>query len=153
MRVIETVNRVDRMERWVFMVLLSIFIFRVFAQIIQHFFDSSYLPPFDAWDSGILPYWLLVTIQMFLISILTRITINIAKRRVVPSPKRGKIYLVAGTAYFIVMLIRLIGGFTFASHSTWFNAWLPTIVHLDLALWLVLLGKYHYQEKIVGRFA
>ena len=41
--------------RWLW-ILLGLFCFRVCAQLFQCFFETAFLPPFAAWQSGLLPY-------------------------------------------------------------------------------------------------
>lgn len=47
----------------------------------------------------------------------------------------------------MAMLIRLIGGFTFATHHYWFTAFIPTMFHLVLASFMLLVGYYHLHYK------
>jgi hypothetical protein len=60
-------------------------------------------------------------------------------------PRRsiGIALLVAGAAYFAFMLFRLVGGLTFLQHLAWFQAMLPTLFHLVLAAFLLVLADFH----------
>src|SRR5271156_273305 len=47
---------------------LSIFVVRVIGQIEVVLLSPSWLPPFRAWESGLIPYALLLPIQILLIA-------------------------------------------------------------------------------------
>ena len=128
-----------------FLVLLLLFCFRVVAQFIQAFYPVDFLPPFEAWQSGALPYWLLVVFQFIIILVCINVVIRFARGKATPSYKAGRIYLALGGVYFSVMLFRLVVGLTFATDHNWFGARIPTVFHLVLASFLLLLGRFHYK--------
>jgi len=117
-----------------FLILLLLFTFRVLAQLIQYFFNSNMLPPFEAWHSGVLPYWFLLISQFVIIAALFTITLNFAFGKVTARPKIANIYLVFGCIYFSIMLFRLVGSVTFANEISWFNANISTFFHFVLSI-------------------
>ena len=48
--------------------LLAAFVLRVLAQLMQAFSDLPWLPPFEAWAAGGLPYPVLVAVQVVIIA-------------------------------------------------------------------------------------
>ncbi len=122
--------------------LLGLFCFRVFAQLIQSNFSIDFLPAFEAWHSGALPYHYLVMAQILIIFLYGYICIRFTNRKVVPNKKLGNIFLYAGLVYGIFMLGRLLIG-VFMSSSAWFHAYLPIFFHFVLAAFLVVVGMFH----------
>ena len=133
--------------------LLAVFIFRVIAQLIQAIYPVSFLPPFDAWQSGALPYSVLLAFQLVIIVICGWIIWKFHTGPVRPSPRVAAIYLTLGGIYFTVMLFRLVAGFRFAADHPWVGAHIPTFFHLVLASLLLTVGFYHSPntDKIVAR--
>jgi len=84
--------------------LLGLFVFRVIAQLIQAVYPISYLPPFDAWQSGALPYPLLVAFQFVIIFFCLRVIMKIRNNSTERSDKAARIYLTLGGVYLAVML-------------------------------------------------
>ena len=125
--------------------LLLIFCFRVGAQLIQLVFPLSFLPPFEAWHSGALPYWLLVVFQVVIILVFSGFVFRFYEGKESPARKLGIIYLSVGIPYFCIMIFRLAAGITFASDHIWFSAIIPTLFHLPLASFIILIGHFHYR--------
>ena len=127
------------------MLFLSLFCFRVGAQLLQRFYPVPFLPAFEDWHSGALPYWALVIFQIIIIAICFRITCQITTGTVEPNYRIGKLSLLFGIIYFSIMLFRLVAGLTFAPDHAWLGAKLPTLFHLVLASFLLVLGHFHFK--------
>jgi phosphatidylglycerophosphate synthase len=124
--------------------LLLLFCFRVLAQLIQAWYSVTFLPPFEAWESGALPYWLLVLSQTVVIVVCIRVIWRMHKGLTIPSSARGKVLLILGSVYFSLMCVRLIIGLTVATDHFWFGAKLPTAFHFVLAGFVLVYGRYHH---------
>ncbi len=122
--------------------LLGLFCFRVVAQLIQSNFSIDFLPAFEAWHSGALPYHYLVITQIFIIFLYSYICIRFTSRKVVPNRKLGNIFLYSGLIYAVAMLARLLIG-VFGISSAWFHAYLPIFFHFVLAAFLIVVGLFH----------
>jgi len=123
----------------------TLFIFRVGAQLVQQYSPVDFLPSFERWYSGALAYhWLLLS-QLIIIIILTMTLKRFYAAKVSANPQWGKILIGVGTLYFCSMLLRLIAGLTFAQHHSWWGATLPAIFHMVLAIFILLVGLFHYQ--------
>ena len=124
-------------------VLLLLFCFRVGAQLIQAWSPVDVLPPFDAWASGAVPYWLLCVSQGLIIFVCVRVILRLCVGAVVPSAKLGRVILLLGGMYFGLMCLRLIIGSTIMPDHVWFGAKLPALFHLVLASFVLLYGRFH----------
>jgi len=148
MRIIVEGKQIIKYPRYsvVLIALLSIFCFRVFSQLLQKFYPVGFLPPFEDWQSGAVPYWLLVVAQFLIILVCLIVILKISLGRVIPRNRTGKICLFLGAIYLMVMLFRLIVGLTIAPEHSWFGARIPTFFHTVLASFLVTVGVFHYQH-------
>ncbi len=123
--------------------LTVLFGFRVVAQLVQAWQPVEFLPSFEAWHSGTLPYGWLMGTQFLILAMCLRIVWRLVHGTVVPSSRRGHLLLVFGSIYFGGMCIRLFLGTTVASEHEWFGATLPTVFHLVLGSFVILYGRFH----------
>ena len=124
--------------------LTVLFSFRVVAQLVQTWHPVEFLPPFNTWHSGALPYGWLVGVQIVIIAVCLRIVWCLKKGTITPSRSKGKILFTLGSVYLITMCIRLMVGLTVASDHYWFGATLPTVFHLVLASFLIVYSRFHF---------
>jgi hypothetical protein len=123
-----------------------LFLFRVIAQLIQKFYPQPFLPPFEAWYSGALAYQWLLTSQILIIAVMIWVLVGFVKNRVNAWRKLGLWLLALGSIYFIVMLLRLIAGYTFATGHPWLGAPIPAFFHIVLAAFVLIVGHFHYKN-------
>ena len=133
---------------WLF---LALFIVRVIAQPIALLTSASFLPPFESWHSGVLPYPALVAAQILIIAWLARTAWRFSRGEVTPRHRLGVWMLVFGGVYFATMLVRLVLGVTVLSTNRWFSSILPTIFHLVLASYLLVCGHFHFLHGAIAR--
>jgi uncharacterized protein len=136
--------------KWLWLFLL-LFIVRVIAQPIALLTSAPFLPPFESWHSGVLPYPALVVAQLLIIAWFARTAWRFSREEVVPSYRLGSWMLVFGGVYFATMLVRLVLGLTVLSNNRWFSSILPTIFHLVLASYLLVYGHFHFLHGAIGR--
>jgi len=127
-------------------VLLSLFVFRVGAQLLVLNFDIALLPSFDAWHSALLPYPLLVAVQLAIIALCGSLCMRMYHNTITPQRKLGKTLLVLGSLYFATMLLRLSLGLTLLATHSWFSHYLPTFFHFVLAGFVLVLGHFHFTQ-------
>lgn len=136
--------------RWLW-ALLGAFLARVLAQPLSLIVDWPALPPFDAWQSGALPYrWLLLS-QIAIAGWMARAAWRVASGTVRPSPPRGRRVGAAAAVYGLIMSARLVLGLTVQRGHWWFDAPLPTLFHLVLATYLGVYAHYHLLRAPVAR--
>ena len=136
-------RRISQPYGWLLLGLLLLFFFRVVAQLIQAYSPVTVLPPFETWQSGALPYPVLVLFQLIILAACGRVVWSFRSGTVVPSGKKGRLLLIVGSIYFIVMGLRLLIGLTVAPDHYWFGAIVPTLFHLVLACFLLVSGSFH----------
>jgi hypothetical protein len=124
--------------------LLAVFAFRVAAQPAALVFKDSLLPPFESWQSGVMPYGVLLASQLLILAALGWGSWRFTAGDVVPRRRLGVAALTFGGLYFGTMALRLILGLTLFSDQRWFASRVPTLFHLVLAAFVMLFGHFHY---------
>ena len=124
------------------LVLFAVFVLRVLAQLVQSLYPVPFLPSFEAWHGGVLPYPLLVLAQAVIVVVLTTVLWRVRSDAIVPSQWKYRGCFTLGGLYFSFMALRLIGGLTFLSDNPWFSKSLPAFFHVVLATFILLFGRY-----------
>lgn len=119
--------------------LTALFAIRVAAQPLA--LIISQLPNFDTWHGGVLPYPVLLAFQLAILAAMVATNRACTRDRLAPKPQLARTLTVLGGIYFAGMLIRLILGQTLNPAPAWFDHPLPTVFHLVLAIWLLLLAR------------
>ena len=127
-------------------ILLGFFCFRVSAQLIQCFAPVPWLPPFEAWQSGLVPYLSLVLGQMVFIAVYGRTALAFWQGRIVPRWRTGRLLLILGSLYALAMVIRYIVRMSLFPAERWAGGCLPIFFHLILASFLLVWGLYHIRH-------
>lgn len=130
--------------------LLLLFVFRVLAQLLQAIAPVDVLPEFHQWQGSGIPYPLLLVVQLFIIAVAARIIHGIQAGTMKPQIHTGRILLVIGVMYFVVMLARLLLGLTLLTTVSWFAKLIPAFFHLVLACMVLLVGHYHFSTGRQG---
>jgi hypothetical protein len=125
-------------------VLLAAFVLRVLAQLMQTLSNVPWLPPFEAWAAGGLPYPVLVAVQVIVVAAAVEVIRKLARGDVRPQRNWAIWLLGLGAVYFVAMAFRLAAGLTFLAGSAWFAASLPAVFHLVLAGIVLTVGHYHW---------
>lgn len=126
-------------------ILVALFVCRVLVQLVQYVVDVDALPEFERWQSGALPYGVLVVLQLLIVAgQATVVRAAVTRRRLLPDRLRLPM-TVAAAAYFVGMVLRLISGLTFAAGDAWLDAKLPTLFHLVLATFLFVWVRLETQ--------
>jgi hypothetical protein len=101
-------------------ILLALFIVRVAGQLLVVLFAPGWLPPMDAWYSGLLPYPLLLPAQIVIIALMVWMIVR-------PPPARRAPILIFATIYALAMIVRYA---ILRTHE------IPVFFHLVLAAFL-----------------
>ncbi len=125
--------------------LFGLFCLRVIAQLVVYTVDVSFLPPFEAWHSGTMPYGLLAFFQIVILFFMSKTALGFFRKQVRPSKRMGVLISIIGSIYFLAMVLRMTLGLTVYTKSRWFSNYLSTAFHYVLALYLIILGWYHYK--------
>jgi hypothetical protein len=124
--------------------LTLLFGLRILAQPLSQIVPA--LPGFDAWHGGVLPYPALLLSQLTIAATMVIVNLMLARGMLVPRPRLGRWLTWVGSLYFAGMLLRLVLGQTLYSGSPWLDRPLPSLFHLVLAAWLLLLARYHVRH-------
>lgn len=129
-------------------ILLGLFLLRVLAQGFVMSGKAPYLPPPEAWQSGLLPYPALLASQLLILAVFTKAAVDLTRGAgffAVPRPGFGKFLLWFGVLYFALMLLRFLmwlpaGGY-------WKGGIIPIVFHWVLAAFILTAGRYHFTGK------
>ena len=126
-------------------VLVLLFCFRVAAQIVVYFFDVPFLPSFAHWHSDSIPYGALVVAQLFIIKVMIHVALRFTRGKIVANRHLGSGLIILGGLYFSFMVVRLMIGFADLSDHDWWDQPIPAVFHLVLALFVIVVGQFHYR--------
>lgn len=127
--------------------LVGVFGLRVTAQLAVAGGMLRFLPPFEAWHGGLLPYPALLFAQFAILTVCLYVAIGIWRGSARRCTRRGRRLLCLGGTYFAFMLARLVLGATLLTDSPWWNAPIPSVFHLVLAAFLIVVGHYHVAAR------
>lgn len=126
-------------------VLAFAFLLRVVGQVLVAFFRADFLPPMAEWYSGLIPYPLLLPIQLVILAIQARISWDIrrgsglfAARR----PRVGTFICWFSYIYFLAMVLRYVLTMYLYPERRWLTGTIPIFFHWVLAAYLFVLGQY-----------
>jgi hypothetical protein len=116
--------------------LLALFVLRVAGQAMVAFFDVPWLPPMERWYSGLIPYELLLSAQIAIVVLMSKISSDFTRRRgffVQPRRFFAVHWLWFGWIYLAAMLVR------FALQGPT----IPVFFHWVLAAFAIAVGLWH----------
>lgn len=132
----------SRLKLVLMSVLTALFVLRVCAQLLQALFPVGWVPEFEAWQSGVLPYPVLLAAQLAIIGFMSFVLHRVRNGTIRARPWKYRTCLVFGGAYFVVMALRWVAGMTSLADQVWFAKSLPAFFHLVLAAFILLLGLH-----------
>jgi hypothetical protein len=133
--------------------LTLLFVLRVTGQAIVGVHEVSFLPPFERWYSGLLPYPLLLPAQIALIALMLKIVRDFARGNgyfVDLKPRTGTMLKVLGCIYFLSMFVRYIVTMGLHPELRWFTGTIPIWFHFVLAAFVFTLGQYQVRRTSVS---
>ncbi|HEY9731709.1 MAG TPA: hypothetical protein V6C89_07345 [Drouetiella sp.] len=126
--------------------LLGLFCLRVIGQLLVATCHVPFLPPMTEWQSGLLPYPVLLICQALIIGIYGKVCIDFYRRNgffyklnpVLAAPLRA-----IGMIYFVAVALRLLIWMTIFEHHPWFSGTIPIFFHFILSTFLIVLAQNH----------
>ena len=106
---LENIDRFRRIVSRILWILLALFCCRVLGQVLVEFFGVRFLPPSEEWFSGLIPYPRLLATQIAIILLFVKICSDLTTRQGwfhQPRNWFGKILLVFGSLYLLIMVVR-----------------------------------------------
>lgn len=119
--------------------LTALFALRVAAQPLA--LIEPHLPAFDAWHGDVMPYPVLLASQLLILAFMVTLNRACMRGQLVLRPRLAQTLTVLGWLYFSAMLARLALGQVLNPAPAWFDRPLPTLFHLVLSVWLLLLAR------------
>ncbi len=126
--------------------LTGLFLLRVAGQVLQYVLDLTWLPRFDEFQGGSLPYGVLLASQLLLLFTMAWTSLRAQEMRLLRRPRLGRALRATGGLYLTGSLLRLIVGITSPEAHPWFRAWIPGFFHLVLAAFVLQAACYHLRS-------
>ncbi|MGH1492312.1 MAG: hypothetical protein ACRBK7_23480 [Acidimicrobiales bacterium] len=121
-------------------ILMVLFAGRVAIQLVQWIEPVGFLPHFDRWQSGAVPYPGLLVAQLLIIATMVVVLTKLYRKELRLRPLTVVIVRAIGFGYLALMLLRLVAGLTFEDGHSWWDAPLPTVFHLVLASFILVVS-------------
>jgi hypothetical protein len=126
--------------------LAGMFVLRVVAQPLAALTGWGWLPRFEAWQSGALPYGWLLSLQLLLLVWMFWTASRVRRGVERPSTRFGRVLAGVALVYGGVMASRLVLGLTWFRGHWWLDQPLPTLFHLVITTFLAVNANYHLRE-------
>jgi hypothetical protein len=128
---------------WLFTVLL---IGRVLGQVVVVLRAPRWLPPMEQWQSGLLPYPVLLAGQSVVLTLMIWISIDFSRRTgfwVAPHPRLGLVVVWWSYLYAGAMVVRYVVRMARRPDQRWLGGTIPIIFHTVVAAFQWAFGMYH----------
>lgn len=119
----------------------GLFVLRVIGQVLVTYPGVSWLPEKAHWQSGLLPYPVLLASQTAILAVMTGIARDAWRGWgwfLAPRSRFGRVVRITSIVYFAAMIVRYV--VTMSLHPDWFpfEHSIPTVFHCVLAIYLYL---------------
>ena len=118
---------------------------RILGQLLVAVFSVGFLPPMEAWYSGLIPYSALLPIQLAILAIQFEISRELwvgAGAVSVPRPRLGRALAWVSLVYFLTMVARFVITSVMLSEAGTFGDTIPIVFHWVLAAYLWILSRH-----------
>jgi hypothetical protein len=134
-----------RREAWILWSLSALFLLRVVGQVLVELVGVTFLPASPEWYSGLLPYPILLPVQLVILIVMAGMNLGVTLRRgffTAPHPRLGRFLQVASVLYVALMMIRFfISGHLHPERRFWPPGSIPIAFHFVLAAYLYVLSR------------
>ncbi len=123
--------------------LQTLFFGRVLGQILVALDAAPWLPAFEHWYSGLLPYPLLLPAQIVLLMFLSLVTYDACRQDGhwhVENPATKDTLRVLAIVYFTAMLLRYVLTMALVPDLRWHGHGIPIVFHFVLASYVLVLS-------------
>ncbi|HET9373028.1 MAG TPA: hypothetical protein VFO19_22355 [Vicinamibacterales bacterium] len=132
---------------WTCTVLL---IARVIGQLVVAIAAPRWLPPMEAWQSGLVPYPALVAAQAMVVTLMVSISIDVSAGRGFwsePMPRLGGVVLAWSALYFGAMIVRYARRMIRRPDQRWLGGTIPIVFHAVIAAFQFAFACYHVAAR------
>ena len=126
--------------------LLTLFALRVFGQFAVAIGRAPFLPPMDQWQSGVMPYPVLLASQCAILAVLATVCVQFSRARgffVRPRKWLATPLWVVGCVYAASMIVRYAVWMTIRPDQRWTGDLIPVVFHIILASFLLVVAHHH----------
>jgi hypothetical protein len=119
---------------------------RVVGQLVVVLRAPAWLPPMEHWQSGLVPYRMLVATQAIVLVLMFWISTDFARASgvwVQPLPRLGRVVLAWSYLYAGAMVVRYTVRMVRRPAERWFGGTIPIIFHTVLAFFQWTFALYH----------
>jgi hypothetical protein len=125
--------------------LLATFVMRVLGQLLVVLHLAPWLPALSEWQSGLLPYSLLLVAQLAIIGLFSKVCLDFASGTgffVQAKSWLGKPLRAIGAVYFAAMPIRYALYMALVPEARWLGGTIPVLLHMVLAMFLLTVSRF-----------
>ena len=124
--------------------LTFLFFLRVLGQALVAFFDVGFLPSMEHWYSGLLPYPILLPVQIVILCVQAKINTGLSRNAgyfSLPHPRAGRFLQDFAYVYAGAMILRYALTMANFPERRWFGeGTIPSAFHVVLAAYLFVVG-------------
>ena len=124
--------------------LAALFILRVYAQLVQVSFQVDWMPEFDGWHSGMLPYPILFVFQLCIIGCMIQLMRAVRKDTIRPRRWKYRACFIFGGPYFVFTLFHWTAALAVLAEDPSLSTALPAFFQIVVASFVLLLGLHTY---------
>jgi hypothetical protein len=138
------VTRAAREAGWLLWICVALFAARVIGQLEVVLLAPDWLPAAEAWFSGLLPYPLLLPLQIGILMLMAVVAWNPRVRQgefAAAHPRAAHALRLFAGLYFVVMTVRLTVNVNANRGDFWSEGAIPVAFHWVLALFLSVCGR------------
>lgn len=124
-------------------ILQTLFLGRVLGQILAEFAAPPWLPAVEHWQSGLLPYTVLLPAQILILMFMSLVTYDAFRQNgvwYVHKSKTKKILRRVAYLYMAAMALRYVLTMALIPELRWFGHTIPIVFHFVLASYILVLG-------------
>lgn len=135
-------------------VCMLLFIARVLGQALVAFLGMSWLPPMAHWYAGLLPYPILLPVQLAIVVLMLKILLDFVRGSgyfVLPKPRAGEYLKWLSCLYFLSMALRYFITMWLHPERRWFEGTIPIWFHMVLAGFIYAYSHYHTRHRTTPR--
>jgi hypothetical protein len=123
---------------------------RVLGQLIVVLAAPRWLPPMEAWQSGLVAYPTLLGSQALVLTLMVWISIDLSAGRgfwSVPMPVLGVVVLAWSALYLGAMIVRYVRRMILRPDQRWLGGTIPIVFHAVVAIFQYAFACYHVAAR------
>jgi len=137
-------------------VLAGLFFVRVAGQVLVEFWHVDFLPPSEEWQSGLLPYPVLLLSQIVILIVQAKVCVDFQRGRGItfePRRRLGQFLRAFGSIYLVAMIARYVIRMARHPEERWFGGCIPIVFHWVLAAFVLTVAFHHLKCAPAGTVA